>query len=135
MAVLSLKYRQKIPPRKENSAAEFFFVGVYDLRHEHFPADIGVQAVDTETGVQKRMRGIVEIWFQVNIILLLSNKRVDQAHFIIPARIRFRMEGLIDMIGIYGHKSQKNRTYIVGAAFFPYSLKIFDDRDGGKIGA
>ena len=89
-------------------------MGVDDLSHQHLPPYIRVQSVDGKACVHLLACLVVEVWLQVNDILLLANPVVDLVQFLSPQRVSVRVEGVFDVAGVDGHQSQEDGPDVVG---------------------
>lgn len=104
------------------SLAKQLFMCVDDFAHEHLPPYIRVQPVDGKAGVHLLACLVVEVWLQVNEILLLANPAVDLIKFQPPLGVGVRMEGVFDVARVDGHQGQENGADVVGLAYSPVKI-------------
>lgn len=110
-------------------------MGVDDLTHEHLSPYIRMQSVDGKACVHLLAGCVVEIWFQVYIIILLTNPFIDHIQLQSPLWVRVRMEGVFDIAGVYGHEGKEDGADVVRDAFlFDFFQITYDGLRGNLRG-
>ena len=95
--------------------------------HEHFALDVRVEAVIGPLWCQHSVGIVIEIWLQVNIVLLAADVFVDGLHLYEPVWISRCAEGPHDISWINWRQSQKNRPDVVFLALFHYGIQVINN--------
>ena len=72
--------------------------------------------------IQNGMGGIVEIWFQIDMIGTFSQKIIDVLQLFLPCWVGGRVESKVDIRRIDGHQRKENRANVIFFAF-PFDFR------------
>ena len=76
---------------------------------------------------------IIEVRFQIDVILLAANISIDSCKFLLPQRISIRMECAADILRVDGHEREEDRSNVVRLTLLFNSVEIGDDLFGADF--